>query len=397
MPDGPSNCTDADLAAYRRFIARMLGEHDLRADNDFIRWIFDENPAAEVRALWVYRRSGNIVASRASIPFELKAGESTYSAAWTVDVTADPSVRRSGVAYELASAAGHHICIRGGLSLSDDGYRFALRQGFVDVGRVTRYVCPINARSLRRRFETSRKGRWFVGPLISIGSRIVTVSSRVRRGGNRLSPVEEFDARSDTVWRNVSSSYEVISRRDLRWLRWRFDKSPEKDQYLRYYLTKNNDPHGYLVLRPIKWHGLLGLDIVDYLAAPRDLPSLFAWAIDVAKHEGAAVLRCTTLNAKGLWPLRSLGFTGRSSDTRFVVRIPDSKNQYEIVLDPASWFLTPADSDLEFCLSKPPTTDAESLASTQRLAVPKRPTPVPEGSGHSFAAVKGRRWTRTDR
>lgn len=350
MPDGASKCTDADLAGYRRFIARMLGEHHLRADKDFIRWFFDENPAAEGRALWVYRRSGDIVASRASIPFELKAGESTDSAAWTVDVTTDPSVRRSGVAYELASAAGSHGCIRGGLSLSDDGYRFALRQGFTDVGRVTRYVCPINARSLRQRFETSRKGRWFVGPLMSIVSPIVTVSSRVRRGDSRLSPVKEFDARSDIVWRKVSSSYEVISRRDLRWLRWRFDQSPEKHQYRRYHLTENNDLRGHLVLRPIKWHGLLGLDIVDYLAAPGDLPALFAWAIDVARREGAAVLRCTTINAKGLWPLRTLGFTGRSSDTRFVIRIPDSVNEREMVLDPASWFLTPADSDLEFCL-----------------------------------------------
>lgn len=185
---------------------------------------------------------------------------------------------------------------------------------------------------------------------MSIVSPIVTVSSRVRRGDSRLSPVKEFDARSDIVWRKVSSSYEVVSRRDLRWLRWRFDQSPEKHQYRRYYLTENNDLRGHLVLRPIKWHGLLGLDIVDYLAAPGDLPALFAWAIDVARREGAAVLRCTTINAKGLWPLRTLGFTGRSSDTRFVIRIPDSVNEREMVLDPASWFLTPADSDLEFCL-----------------------------------------------
>jgi hypothetical protein len=354
-PDGPSRCTDADLPAYQRFIARMFSEHHFRMDSDYvhddyIRWIFEKNPVAEGRALWIYRQSGNIVAARGSIPFELKAGDTSYPAAWAVDVTTDPSVRRSGVAYELASEAGANSGIRGGLSLSDDGYRFALRQGFTDMGRVTRYVCPIDVRSVRQHFGNSRKGRWFAGPLMSILSPIVTTSSRVRRDGMQFSRVEEFDARSETVWRKVSFDYQVISRRDLQWLRWRFDQSPEKGQYRRYYLTKNDDPCGYLVLRVVNWHGLPGVEIVDYLAAPRDLPSLFAWAIVTAKSEEMAVLTCTTLNAKARWPLRTLGFMGRSSATRFVIRVPDSQEDREMILDPAFWFLTPADSDFEFCL-----------------------------------------------
>jgi Acetyltransferase (GNAT) domain len=356
LPDGPSNCTDADLAAYQRFIAQMFGEHHFRTENDYvhddyIRWIFGENPAAEGRNLWIYRQGGKIVASRGSIPFELKAGDTTYSAAWAVDVTTDPSVRRTGVAYELASAAGANDGgIRGGLALSDDGYRFATRQGFTDMGRVTRYVCPIDAGSLRQHFGDSKIVRWFAGPSMSIFSPIVTISSRVGRDGTQLSPVGEFDDRSETVWRKVSLDYPVISKRDLRWLRWRFDLSPEKDQYRRYYLTKNDDSCGYLVLRAVSWHGLPGMEIVDYLAAPRDLPSLFGWAIDIARREGMAVLTCTTLNSKGRWPLRRLGFVGRSSETRFVMRVPDSDGNRELLLDPASWFLTPADSDLEFCL-----------------------------------------------
>lgn len=354
VPDGPSNCTDADLSEYQRFVARMFGEHHFRTQNnyvhdDYIRWIFEENPAAEGRALWIYRQSGIIVASRGSIPFVLKAGDTTYSAAWAVDVTSDPSVRRSGVAYELASATRANRGIRGGLALSDDGFRFALRQGFTDMGRVRRYVCPLSARSLRQHFGKSTMVRWFARPLVSIFSLIVTMSSRLRRDDVQLSPVGEFDARSEIVWRKVSSDYQVIAQRDLQWLHWRFDQSPEKDQYRRYYLTKNDDTCGHLVLRAVRWHGLLGMEIVDYLAAPRDLPSLFASAIDIARREGMSVLTCTTLNAKARWPLRTLGFLGRSSDSRFVLRVPDSED-HRMLLDPACWFLTPADSDLEFCL-----------------------------------------------
>jgi len=355
-PDGASSCTDGDLAAYRRFLVRLYGEHHRQADEGYIRWLYDEIPVhrSADRALWVYRQDGQIVAARGSIPFELKAGDETWTASWSVDVVADPGVRGSGISYELADAARTDDRVSCGVGLSEDGYRFALRRGFADMGRVPLHVCLLDARRLSQYFETSRTKQRLGGPFVAAFTNFVGLAHRIRRNGVKLVPIEEFDDRADTLWREVSAGYEVIARRDSRWLAWRFDLSPDRDHYCRYYLSKNDHLVGYLVLRSASWHDLPAIEIVDYLAAPPHLPALFACAADVGRREHAAALLCITLNPQARWPLRSLGFFVRSRGPRFVTRVPSLDPAHRVVSDPTRWFLTTADSDLEGCAPPPP-------------------------------------------
>jgi hypothetical protein len=170
---------------------------------------------------------------------------------------------------------------------------------------------------------------------------------RLRTRAFKLDLVDTFDERADALWEDASSGYQVISRRDATWLRWRFDQPPVREEYRRYYLSDGERVIGYLVLRPTNWNDQPVLAIIDYLAAPRRLAALFGCAVMEARRRGVTVLHCQTRNRRARRTLHTLGFVSRTSNTRFVVLVPDGDPGRETVLNPDNWFLTVADSDLD--------------------------------------------------
>jgi hypothetical protein len=125
-------------------------------------------------------------------------------------------------------------------------------------------------------------------------------------------------------------------------LRWRFDLAPHAAAYDRYYLTRNDQPVGYLVTRRRNQ----SLVAVDYLCAPRDVPALFAHALGLAHQSRASLLVCLAQPPavrRGLWPLGFLSVPG----PRFMTRLAPEQPEIVAAANPAAWFVTDGDSDLD--------------------------------------------------
>ncbi|HLI73252.1 MAG TPA: hypothetical protein VKU86_05180 [Acidimicrobiales bacterium] len=160
--------------------------------------------------------------------------------------------------------------------------------------------------------------------------------------------VDEFDDRVDEIWRRVAPSYQILSVRDTTWLRWRFDDSPKRLSYRRFYIVRDHQLAGYVVLRPTTWRDSPALSIVDYLVSPRDLAATMERVARLARAENVVALLCNTLNPQARRALRSVGFLRRRNQGfRFVVFTPDEDEVTTMMRDPSRWFLTSADSDIE--------------------------------------------------
>jgi hypothetical protein len=159
-------------------------------------------------------------------------------------------------------------------------------------------------------------------------------------------PVERFDERVDALWAAASACYPAIARRDRHSLRWRFDTSPGAQHYQRHYMHAKGRLRGYVVTRMGAWHDEEAGYIVDYLAAPHDVASLFACTLKYLRSRGSAAACCTTLNPAARLAMYTLGFLPRPSSIRFMVHVgtPDV-GLASLAGGVGNWFVTMADSD----------------------------------------------------
>jgi len=351
--EGVSRCTDGELDELLGFRRRMYDEGSPVADPARARWLFGQNPAGRppgALAIWIARRDGSIVGTRASIPCRLKLGDDECQAHSPVDTMVDPPWRGKGVAGPLTEAirAGNRISFSVGST--PQGYRLSLRNDATPMGTVPVYVHLIDARGVFREAVTSRPRLRAAAPLIPVAGPLGGLMSQLRSVGADPVAVDAFDERADAIWRDVSSFYPVISRRDATWLRWRFDECPNRDDYRRWYVLRGKRVAGYFVLRPRRWHGDAAFTIVDYLGAPRDLAALFACAVRVARAHHVSAVLCPTLNAHVAARLHSVGFLRlrrASQAIRITVWCEADDPARDLVIDPKNWFLTAANSDVD--------------------------------------------------
>jgi hypothetical protein len=146
----------------------------------------------------------------------------------------------------------------------------------------------------------------------------------------------------------------VLARRDLVALRWRIDQRPDAAALHRYYLVAHHRTVGYVALRTGGTAEAPTAVVVDYLAAPRWVAPLLLAASRVARRQGAVAMSVKTRNRQADRSLRATGFLrrdhGSDDPIRAVVLCTDDEVR-PLVTDPDRWFVTSADSDLEYAMT----------------------------------------------
>jgi hypothetical protein len=345
---GVSRCTASDLTELRAFQTRMFGVDSPQADRARHEWLYERNPCGSVdgAGLWLCRRDGQLVGQQGEIPFDLIVEGATVRASWGVDLMVDPAWRLRAVGPALSQVHWSNYRVVCGVNLSDAAYRSYVRAGWADLDRVPVYIFPIRGRGMARARGMPAR----TVPFMTAGAVFARTTARLRSLPGTLVPIERFDERADDIWADASPHHAVAARRDATMLRWRFDESPDRERYLRFYLVRHRRAIGYVVLRATEWQGEHVLEVVDYFARPRALASLLGHAARVARKEGAVALLCATLHQQADRGLQLLGFLrARRARTgsRFMVRIDEHDPLHPLVTDRASWFLTSADSDLD--------------------------------------------------
>ena len=378
---GITRYTAADADDLLAFQLRTFGPGVRQVDTGRAAWLFDRNPCRSedaTRDLWVCRRDDAVVGQQAEIPFDLKAGSHERRAAWAVDLMVDDAWRLRGVGPALVSTQLDHRPIVAGLNLSDKGHATYTRGGWTDLGIVPVYLRPLD---LGRAVAAGLGAGAHRPPLA--GRRTGPARRRQRRPGRaaRRGRPARADRRLRRAGRRGVAGrvphYPVLARRDAASLRWRIDDRPDQGRMQRYYLVARGRTVGYVVLRPAGTAVAPTAVIVDYLAAPRWVAPLLVAAGGVARRQGAVALSVKTRNEPADRQLRAAGFVRRDRGTdepvRFMVHCTDAAVS-ALVDDPANWFVTSADSDLEYAMT-PGGADVASSGPTTPAATPPTATP----------------------
>lgn len=356
---GITRYTPADADELAAFQLRTFEAGSRQVDAARAAWLFDRNPCRTddaTRDMWVCRRDGDIVGQQAEIPFDLHVDGQTRRAAWTIDLMVDDAWRLRGVGPALMATQLETRTISAALNLSDKGYAAYAKSGWTDLGIVPVYLRPLDlGRATGIGSVPARVARVasVAGPVLrAVDS---AAAGALRAAGARLVPVARFDERVDDVWRAARPDYPIASFRDLTAVAWRIDERPDRDLLTRFYLVVRGKAAGYAVLRRSGSAGAPTVVVVDYLAPVRWVAPLLVAAGVAARRDGAVAMSVKTRNRRADRYLRAAGFIrreqGADDPIRFMVHCSDSEDVYGLVTDPNRWFVTSADSDLEYATS----------------------------------------------
>lgn len=378
---GITRYTPADADDLLTFQLATFGPGSRQVDPGRTAWLFDRNPCRTedaTRDLWVCRRDGAIVGQQAGIPFDVKAGPHQRRAAWAVDLMVNDAWRLRGVGPALVSTQLDHRAIVAALNLSDKGHATFSRGGWTDLGIVPVYLRALQlGRAAKLGSVPNRIARLspVAGPALQAADR--AAEAVLRAAGAHLVPIAAFDERVDAIWQDAARHYPVLARRDLTTLRWLIDDRPDHARMQRLYLVARGRAVGYVVFRPAGTAAAPTAVIVDYLAAPRWVAPLLVAAGNVARRQGAVAMSVKTRNEAADRQLRAAGFIRRERGTdepvRFMVRCGDT-SVADLVETPANWFVTSADSDLEYAMTPGGASDVTSSG------IPGSAAPAPQGT-----------------
>jgi hypothetical protein len=352
-----------DLAAFR---SEQYGPTARQLDERQAAWLFGANPAAaEDPDVWICRKDGVIVGQQCGIPVHLKAGSSSVRGSWAIDLVVDPEWRMRGVAPVLSDEQAASADVALALNVSPAAYRAYRRGGWTDLGTVPLYVRPLRLTEALDAAEMSRVSVRALGRVADAPLRLLDrgLAAAVRAAGFELRRIERFDERADVLWRELAPEYPVLVRRDLGWLRWRFDDAPGAAAYVRFYLQRRGRPLGYLVLRTERRRGHVFAVVADYFVRPALTDVLFALALHEARDARDVALACRTLNARGERWLRALGFGRLNANAevpvRFLALVQGDVAARSLLATRESWFVTAADSDLDHDVADGMSTDGQ--------------------------------------
>jgi hypothetical protein len=269
----------------------------------------------------------------------------------------DPVWRLRGVGPAISEVQRNGVRVACALSMTEPAYKMYRRAGWADLGEVTRRVLLVSPRGVLRSMATTKRriAVSAVLPVASLISACTTLGALARARRTRLVGTDAFDERSDEVWHDVSPFYQMIARRDLESLRWRFDECPYAQHYERFYLLSGERPVGYIVVRMARWRSLLTLKVVDYLAPPAMVPVLMAHTLKLAKTHSAVAVEVTTRNGtcdrrlawSGFVPFDKIKPRDDLRGAQFMVSVQRDDPLADIITTADAWFMTSADGDLD--------------------------------------------------
>jgi len=329
-------------------------------------WLKLKNPNLnnEQSISWVARdrKSGALVGHFGIMPISLKYKESSYPAAWGIDLIVPRKFRKSGIASFLASSVLKNTKDKLGLFLLAGANDYVVSKvfkkvGFMHLGHIPLYV-RVNrlGNILQKKMPLAILARFL--SIIGEGAlRLFYIPSYIRafkykKSGIVLTKIEKFDKSFDKLWEKASPGFPLATKRDSTTLNWRFVDQPCR----KYRIFKAGDglggeTKGYIVLRTGKSRGLNAGIISDLFARADDIRTIAALTNFAVKYfekkSDIDLIRCDILHKGFSRVLKRLGFINIRSGSHFLAANASRGMDARFVADRANWFITYADSDLD--------------------------------------------------
>jgi hypothetical protein len=162
-----------------------------------------------------------------------------------------------------------------------------------------------------------------------------------------------FDASHDRIWHTHQAEYSCAVRRDASYLNWKYVDQPGQD-FLRLEITSSSGAQGLVVLtfrdpdEAYRYRRAFIVDLVGPLSDEAVMAELLLTVSRAAVENGADALVCMHISPQLTAALKGVGFHLRAPSRYLLVRPGDLEaGLHQRLLDPAGWFVTQGDSDID--------------------------------------------------
>jgi len=326
-------------------------------------WKYRENPASksEDNFGWVVTHKSEPVGQWHIIPADIKIGRADYKCAWGSDLAILKKYRNVGISAFLIQRAKKEVgedfalFLLGGMNLNS--YNIFKRSGFIDVGKVPRYIRILDLKEVLMRYGMPAFFAEAAGKLANLAYKMF---STVDRRDNTISveTAKAFGSEFEEFWNSVSGHYACIIKRNLKFLRWRYANQPLWP-YTILKATRQDHMKAFAVLREgdIKNGRLKGAKIgivSDILIDPEDKEAtmgLLKAIEDFFKSKRALLVKCDVLNAHVEKVLAGAGYLRIKPQNEFMLNIHPKHmkaEDAELASLRKNWFISSGDSDFDY-------------------------------------------------
>ena len=323
-----------DRAIHRELLTERLPGTDIDAR---LRWIYTGNPQGPAHTWIAYDdATGDAAGMTTFFGRKLWINGEVVQSSLGGDMYVRPRFRRRGIGTSLFKAAGQDM-ERLGVNVM---FGTPLRPNVTALVQSGSAVYEESVVRCARILSTSAtKLQWIPRP---IGALVDPLLAMRAPRGTRLEPLTTVDPRVDKLWEETRGELEVSTVRDAAFYHWRFALSPSQKQ------------KAYLIFDGQSVIAACALEVIEHtlrivdLLAPRERWKAALHAIAAAVHEESAVeIRLSAGDAaqRHLW---TAGLIVREHLPMSVITLAAAGTRlYNTVHDPARWFITWADTDID--------------------------------------------------
>ena len=247
----------------------LLNEvYKINRDLSYWKWEFKQNPHGFKTILAM--DGSRIIGHLASINREIKVGGSENLASLEVEGITHPEYQRQGIFISLgkkllSDLKMEKVSIVCGFPNENalPGHR---KLECIELLTLHVMIRPVNFRRVSERMVPNR----FIGMLFSMMGRVsFKLFYRQKRTmmerDVKIRTINHFDSRFDDFWEKVKTDYNIVLKRDSKYLNWRYVQCPNK-HYRIYVAEENKKILAWAVVRTLDKFDLKNGAIVDLLA-----------------------------------------------------------------------------------------------------------------------------------
>jgi hypothetical protein len=226
------------------------------------------------------------------------------------------------------------------------------RVGYVDLGRLTRFVKVLRSRAVIDAYVRSRglarlaagASRVAVDPLLSVASR---ERFQRRRHAFRVERPSAFDDRFSALWEAAWRQGTITSERNAELLNWKYETAREGGIYRILALVGPDEQVAAYAVHRVRNDIRHVVDIV-FQESPEVLDALLAELIRDARREGAVAISVIHLGAPSLLTqrLKAFEFGRREESSHLHVYVPGESEREKALVERSNWYFLNADADL---------------------------------------------------
>lgn len=334
--------TPEDYPKTLELVKAVYGESTYKKVIQRFEWQYEKNPnnSKEDPVILVLEEGDKFIGMIGTFPQRLKIGNSIFPAYWIGDYMLHPDHRRGFHAINLINMLKKELpSLVVGFPV-EFSIKIWTHAGGEQCCQLLRYSRLIKNASTNPSVVSKYKDHiqdFF--------------NNRILKG-IKITQIDFFDERFDRFWEKASKYYQAIQVRDSKFLNWRFSQCPHII-YKVLAAVKGKEILGYIVLRSKLEEGICEGSIVD-LFVDRSHKAVSAVLMDVGikslKNSGCGIVKMTISSDDNylIRILNQFSFFDNEKIDRGLFYNNSTNDVNPIIQESSNWFLTRADSDMDF-------------------------------------------------